>query len=182
MSLLFFPCRQGGGEQQEEEEKSLEHLAMVASSAESNQILRLAEVEHILGAACLQLGLAAAAGITAQKTTEIVDSSPRQPAADTAVGIALPGAPREVVASKATVAEAAEVAAGGRRAWGFGAGPFAEVFATKSAIFSGGEDSRGESGGGDVGDVDEDAIVAQLEVRNVSGKCKTQCYFWSGFR
>lgn len=138
----------------------------MASLAESDQLLRLAEVEHILGAACLQLGLAAAAKKT-QSIAQSMSSSPRQPATETAAGIALPAcASRGAVASKASVAEAAAAAAGGRRIWGFGSGPFAEVFATKTGIFLGGGEGGGESGDGDdVGHVDDEAIIAQLEVQ-----------------
>lgn len=146
----------------------MDHLALVASSAESDQLLQLAEVEHILGAACLQLGLAAAATVMAQRTTQSVGSSPRQPAVQATAGISLPDASRGTVASKATVAEAAAAAAGGRRAWGFGVRPFAEVFATTSGTFLGGGDGGGEPG--DVGDVDEEAIIAQLEVQYASGE------------
>lgn len=142
----------------------MEYLALVASLAESDQLLRLAEVEHILGTACLQLGFAAASQVMNQKTAQSLGSSPREPATEAFIGTALPGASRGAVASKATVAEAAAAAAGGRTTWGFGAGPFAEVFATKSGIFSGEGDGEGEHGDGGVGDVDDDAIIEQLEV------------------
>lgn len=162
---------QDGGEQheeaeEEEEEGCLDRLALMASSAETDQLLRLAEVEHILGAACLQLGLAAAAKVMTQRTAKSAGSSPCAPTAEAALGLALPGAGRGTEASKATVAEAAAAAAGGRVSWGFGAGPFTEVFATKSGIFSGGEASGGEDGDGDSGldECDEGAIIAQLEV------------------
>lgn len=157
-------------EQEQEQEECLDRLSLVASSEECDQLLRLAEVEHILGAACLQLGLAAAAEVKTQRNAQSPSSSPRQPAPEAALGIALLGVSRGLAASKTTVAEAAAGAAGGRMSWGFGAGPFAEVFATKSEIFSGGRESGGEHGDGDLGDVDDDAIIAQLEVHDVSSE------------
>eukprot|EP00903_Cladosiphon_okamuranus_P012352 g11581.t1 len=156
-----------GGEQHEQEQgdESLDHLALVASLAESDQLLRLAEVEHILGAAYLHLGFAAAAKDKNQRNARSLGSSPRQPGTETTVGITLPGTSRGAVTSKATVAEAAAAAAaaGGRMTWGFGAGPFAEVFATKSEIFSGEGDRGGGHGDGDLDDVGDDAIIVQLE-------------------
>lgn len=145
---------------------------MVASAAEAVQLLGLAEVEHILGAACLQLGIAAAAGgarRAAQKASNIPGSSPRAPdemAAAAAAGTVTPfdaagkiASPIE--ASRPTVAETVVAAAGWRRPWGFGNGPFSEVSATKADIFvEGGCGGPGDDGGG----VDERDIVAQLEV------------------
>eukprot|EP00752_Nemacystus_decipiens_P012187 g10805.t1 len=153
------------GEEQpgQEQEDCLDHVAKVASSAESDQLLRLAEVEHVLGAACLQLGLAAAAEVRTQRVTQSAGSSPREPASEAAERKPVGDAFRGAAASKATVAEAAALAAGGRMTWGFGAGPFAEVFATKSEIFSGVGDSGGEHGDGELGGVDDNAIISQLE-------------------
>ncbi|CAN0183838.1 unnamed protein product, partial [Pylaiella littoralis] len=153
----------GGGEREDGN--------MVASAAEAVQLLGLAEVEHILGAACLQLGIAAAAGgarRAAQKASNIPASSPLatdEMAAAAAAGTVTPfdaagkmASPIE--ASRPTVAETVVAAAGWRRPWGFGNGPFSEVSATKADIFvEGGCGGPGDDGGG----VDERDIVAQLE-------------------
>lgn len=137
---------------------------LVASAAESAQLLRLAEVEHFLGAAYLQLAIAAAtdgAKGTSRNASNNLGSSPRAndaTAAAATAAVTSDDAAREMAsqieASRPTVAETVVAAAGWRRPWGFGNGPFSEVSATKTEIYV--------EGGGD--DVDEQAIVTQLEV------------------
>lgn len=71
-------------------------------------------------------------------------------------------------ASTPTVSMTSRQAAGGRRVWGYGTGPFAGVSATGPDIFGltghtdGFDGKRGEADGCDE---DEDSIVEQLEVR-----------------
>lgn len=161
----------------------------MASAAESAQLLRLAEVEHILGAACLQLGIAAAAAGGAKggarNASNTLGSNP--PATDaTAAATAAGGATSDeaagkiasqIEASRPTVAETVVAAAGWRRPWGFGNGPFSEVSATKADIFvEGGSGGAGDGGG----IVDEQAIVAQLEVIGFRRTRAPTCGYGSG--
>lgn len=127
---------------------SLENLR--PTPEESLQLLWLAEVEYILGIACLQLAFAAA--------PKPSPSSP-QPPVDAPLEI-IPG----VVPSKATVVANLTAAAGGRRPWGYGNGPFSGISATAKDIFEqdpGGSEER--AGGASVGG-DESRTIEQLEV------------------
>lgn len=168
----------------------MDALTLAASAAESEQLLRLAEVEHILGAACLQLGLAAAATVGASQLATgrptpngQVPSLHPQPAASAGAIAANPvssipagvagvlTAPPPFEASRPTVKEVSAAAGGGRLPWGYGTGPFAEVFASKKGLIveggGGGREISGDGGGDRGGDDgrDEDDIISQLEVR-----------------
>ncbi|CAM9247576.1 unnamed protein product, partial [Ectocarpus fasciculatus] len=170
-------------------------LTLVASAAESEQLLRLAEVEHILGAACLQLGLTAAAAVGASKLATArpipngqVSSLHPQPAASAGAIAANPmssipasaaralTAPPPFEASRPTVKEMSASTGGGRLPWGYGSGPFADVFASKTGLFvegdGGGRETSGD-GGGDDGRNEED-IVSQLEDDGTPWPSKSQ--------
>lgn len=129
--------------------------ALRATSAASQQLLWLAEVEHILGTASLQLAFAA--------RNPCPSSAPSTLPNDYTPGAAVPPA------SVPTVSATSRQAAGGRRVWGYGSGPFAEVSATGPDIFAlnGRTDvSEGGRGGAtDGSDEDENLIVEKLEVR-----------------
>ncbi|CAB1113909.1 unnamed protein product [Ectocarpus sp. CCAP 1310/34] len=171
-----------------EGDECMDALTLAASTAESEQLLRLAEVEHILGAACLQLGLAAAATVGASKLATgrptangQVPSLHPQPAASAGAIAANPvssipagvagvlRATPPVEASRPTVKEVCAAAGGGRLPWGYGTGPFAEVFASKNELVveggGGGRDISGDGGGDRGGDHgrDEEDIISQLE-------------------
>lgn len=158
----------------------------VASAAESAQLLRLAEVEHILGAACLQLGIAAAAGtgggVKRGSTPPAADATAVTAAAAASAATSDDGAGKMaspvIEASRPTVADTVVAAAGWRRPWGFGNGPFSEVSATKADIFVEGGSSGGAGDGGV--DVDEQAIVAQLEVIWLSANACSILQRWLG--
>ncbi|CAM9352028.1 unnamed protein product, partial [Ectocarpus sp. 13 AM-2016] len=171
-----------------ERDECMDALTLAASAAESEQLLRLADVEHILGAACLQLGLAAAAAVGASKRATgrptpngQVPSLHPQPVASAGAIAANPvssipagaagvsTAPPPFEASRQTVKEVSSAAGGGRLPWGYGTGPFAEVFASKKGLFvegGGGGRATSSDGGGDGGGGDgrdEEGIISQLE-------------------
>lgn len=129
--------------------------ALRATSAASQQLLWLAEVEHILGTASLQLAFAARNPCPSSPPSTLPNDYPP--------GTAVPPA------SAPTVSATSRQAAGGRRVWGYGSGPFAEVSATGPDIFSlngrtdASEGRRGAAADGS--DEDEDSIVEKLEVR-----------------
>lgn len=129
-----------------------------ATNVESLQLLWLAEAEHLLGAATLQLAFAAL-GTTRNPPQR---SSPSQtPAAVTP----LPAKEKTLPVSAQTVAEHSLMSAGGRRPWGFGSGPFAEISATASDVF--GSDGDGGKTGREEGGCsleEEELVVKQLEV------------------
>ncbi|CAM9135050.1 unnamed protein product [Scytosiphon promiscuus] len=153
----------------EGEECCLDALSHSASGADCEQLLRLAEVEHILGAASLQLGLAAAPKTTAawkkgaDAPGETVPDAPQTNPAGATCGTPAPA----FEPSRPSEAEEFEAAAGGRRPWGYGTGPFAQVLATKEDIFvesgGGGVGNDASTGATDGAEADEDAIIAQLE-------------------
>ncbi|CAM9209213.1 unnamed protein product [Ectocarpus sp. 4 AP-2014] len=174
-------------------------LTLAASAAESEQLLRLAEVEHILGAACLQLGLAAAAIVGASKlatgrsTPNGQDHSLYPQPATSAGAIAanpvssipagVAGAftePPPFRASRPTAKKVSAAAGGGRLPWGYGTGPFAEVFASKKGLIveggDGGRETSGDGGGDRVGNDgrDEEDIISQLEDDGTPWPSKSQ--------
>jgi len=163
-------CQQGReqrrGREGEEGEGCLDDAASAASPAEFDQLLRLAEVEHILGAACLRLGFAAAAAAAAAGR-----ATPEATAQDAGDGSSPPlskltaTAGAVVVPSRPPVEELAVASAGGRRPWGFGTGPLAEVSATRKDVFFE-EDRRRPVGEG----LGEEEIIAQLEVRRMGAR------------
>lgn len=114
---------------------------MLPSPAESSQLLWLAEVEHILGAASLQLAFAAARNLSSPIPEPPNETSPM-------------GAVRSMGATRA------------HRPWGYGSGPFADVSATGADIF---EKEWGEGAGekddiSSTAEIDERFIIEQLEV------------------
>lgn len=92
-----------------------------ATPAECTQLLWLAEMEHILGVASMQLAFAAAPNRRPSK--------PQPKAID-----AQPGTVPIEPPSKQTVEEESTEAAGGRPPWGYGSGPFACVAATAQDV------------------------------------------------
>lgn len=114
---------------------------LLPSSAESYQLLWLGEVEHILGAASLQLAFAAASTLSAPLPEPPTEASPI-------------GAARAMDPTRA------------HRPWGYGSGPFAGVSATGADIFE--KEWGSAAGGGDdvstITESDEISIIEQLEV------------------
>lgn len=114
---------------------------LLASPAESSQLLWLAEVEHILGAASLQLAFAAASKLSAP--------------------IAEPPTEHPPMAAAPTMD-----ATRAHRPWGYGSGPFAGISATGADIFE--REWGGGAGGKDdvsnIAESDESFIIEQLEV------------------
>lgn len=129
-------------------------------------------MEHILGAASLQLGLAAAAARSAaawKKPADgvgetVANAVPSTPDGDKGVTLAPAFEP-----SRPTEIEVSKEAARGRRPWGYGTGPFAQVSATKGDVFVEGGGGGGDGGADAVDGVgaDEEAIIAQLEVNDI---------------
>ena len=117
------------------------------SPAESSQLLWLAEVEHILGEASLQLAFSAASKLSTPSLDPLTEASPMV-------------APRTVNASKQ------------QRPWGYGSGPFAGVSATGAEIFEKewGGVARGKGGVSSMAESDEGLIIDQLEVIVQFGK------------
>lgn len=114
---------------------------VLPSPAESSQLLWLAEVEHILGAASLQLAFTAASKLSSPIPEAHNETFPM-------------GAARSVDATRA------------HRPWGYGSGPFADVSATGSDIFE--KEWGGGAGGKDdvssSAEIDEVFTIEQLEV------------------
>lgn len=112
-----------------------------ATPAECLQLLWLSEVEHILGAAYLQLAFAI------PRKAGGASASPN----DTPTGRGIPSVPPTEI-GRAQVGE--------RPAWGFGSGPFAEISATGPDVIGVGA-ARAE--GAD--DEDERHTIQLLEVQ-----------------
>ena len=114
---------------------------LTPSPAESYELLWLAEVEHILGAASLQLAFAAASKFNALNSEPPTEVSPIRVA-------------RSMDATRA------------HRPWGYGSGPLAGVSATGADIFErewGGE-AGAKDGVSNIAASDENFIIEQLEV------------------
>ena len=131
-----------------------------ATSVEGLQLLWLAEAEHILGTAYMQLAFAEA------RDHGCPESQSRDDGLQTVTVKLVPP-------SKQTVERESEVAAGGRRPWGYASGPFASFAATAEDIIEQGwseSDEQAEGAGGD-GDNTEHCVIEQLEVGNLTVSC-----------
>lgn len=103
--------------------RSEEEIGMIsATPAECAQLLWLAETEHILGVASMQLAFAAALNHRS--------SNPQSKAIDAQPSTTVPIEPP----SKQTVEEESTETAGGRLPWGYGSGPFASIAATAQDV------------------------------------------------
>lgn len=118
--------------------------------AESAQLLWLAEAEHLLGTAFLHRAFACAPG------TSLLTDTPTKHGYMTA-------------AWNESVAAISLRAARGRRPWGFGSGPFTEVFPLTSEVAGSSESNGSGNTEEEVVDVmDEQAEAATIQMLEVS--------------
>lgn len=133
-----------------------------ATPAELEQLLWLAEAEHLLGTACLQLAFAAVERVQRLRArSRMFQSALTGVAEDTTM------TQSTIVSGTPTANELAQMAAGGRRPWGYSTGPFAQVVATSLQNIPAAEKVGAMDVGGNLGVQEEETTIAQLEVSKV---------------
>lgn len=136
------------------------------TAAESAQLLWLAQVEYLLGVSFLQEAFSVLDSMPRKGRSQSISLSPNTPApSDTLL------ANDTSVAATPSIAVQSLVAAGGRRPWGSGSGPFAEGLPPVSEVSHAkieNSDKKGvhtvEAGGHKEKEEKEEGTIEQLEV------------------